>query len=214
MNTYKVHLEFVEPILGTASPDPHIHERFIASKAPDAPSREEEVASLGVQEVADRGTTIFQKNKAGQPFLWNYQIKGFFKDACYMMRKVSGSKSKALTTYRKDIDGLVFPSPRNIVLHRPEGEPIRVLERPLRAQTAQGERIAIAASEMLDAGTWCEFEVTLLEDSPKYREAMVEWFSYGQLRGIGQWRNACYGSFLCRITDPRGKVLFDNLRDG
>ena len=279
MNTYKVHIEFIEPILGTASPDPRIHERFIASKAPDAPSREEEVAALGVQEVVERGVTIFHKTKDGEPFLWNYQIKGFFKDACYMLRKVGGSKSKALSTYRKDIDGLIFPAPRNIVLHRPqtrvpladvlaEGEtadgvlgllppdcdgrpvlelldtdyldleawdgradlslamfadggrtvvlgeaaPIRVLDRPLRAQTAQGERIALASSEMLDAGTWCDFEVTLLDDSAKYREAMVEWFSYGQLRGIGQWRNAGHGSFLCRVTDPKGKVIFDNLR--
>lgn len=213
MNTYKVHLEFIEPILGTASPDPYIHERFIASKAPDAPSREEEIAALGVQEVTERGVTIFHKTKDGEPFLWNYQIKGFFKDACYMLKKVSTSKSKVLTSYRKDIDGLIFPSPRNIVLHRPEGEPVRVLGRPLRANTLQGERIAIAASEMLDAGTWCDFEVTLLEDSPKYRNAMVEWFSYGQLRGIGQWRNSGMGSFKCRITDSTtGKVIFDNLQ--
>ena len=212
MKVYNVHLEFIEPILGTASSDPYIHDRFIASKAPDAPSREEEVAALGVDELQERGTTVFHKTADGEPFLWNYQIKGFFKDACYMLRKVSTSKSKNMSTYKKDIDGLIFPTPRCIVLHRPDGAPIRVLQRPLRAQTAQGERVALASSEMLDAGTWCDFEVKVIDDSPKYRDALVEWFSYGQLRGIGQWRNAGHGSFSCRITDAAtGKVLLNNI---
>ena len=43
MKELKVRLEFFEEVLGTASADPEIHRNFIASNAPYAPSREEEV---------------------------------------------------------------------------------------------------------------------------------------------------------------------------
>lgn len=211
--TYHVKIRFIQPILGTANPDPEIHERFIASKAPDAPSLKEEVESLGADAVEERGTTIFSKSKDGCPFLWDYQLKGFFKDACYMLRKIPGSKSKGMTTYKKDIDGLLFPKPRNIKLMAPEDDDaMHVMQRPLRAQTAQGERIALAASEMLPAGTTCEFDVVSLDPGAKMRDALIEWFTYGQLRGIGQWRNAGWGSFCCVVTDKdTGKVLLDTM---
>ena len=46
MKEMKVRLEFFEEVLGTASSDPEIHEKYIASNAPDAPSRKEEVEAL------------------------------------------------------------------------------------------------------------------------------------------------------------------------
>lgn len=42
MKEIKVKLTFLEEVLGTASADKEIHGKFIASKAPDAPSMEEE----------------------------------------------------------------------------------------------------------------------------------------------------------------------------
>lgn len=42
MKEFKVRLTFTEEVLGTCSNDPNIHEEFIASKAPDAMSRERE----------------------------------------------------------------------------------------------------------------------------------------------------------------------------
>lgn len=43
MKEMKVRLTFLEEVFGTASSDPEIHESYIASNAPDAPSRKEEV---------------------------------------------------------------------------------------------------------------------------------------------------------------------------
>ena len=43
MKELKVRLTFLEEVLGTANAEKDIHEKFIASKAPDAPSREQEV---------------------------------------------------------------------------------------------------------------------------------------------------------------------------
>lgn len=220
MKQYNVHVVFDQPVLGTANADPMIHERFIASKAPDAPSLKEEVAALGADKVEERGTTIFPKTKDGNPFLWDYQVKGYLKDACGFMAQATGSRSAAIPTYRSKIDGMVFVSPRNIRLNMPEGEVMRIMQRPLRAQTMQGPRVALASSEMVPAGTTCDFTVTMLADSWEHKtkklktsalDALIEWLAYGQLRGMGQWRNAGWGAFRCSVTDAAGNVIFTNL---
>lgn len=196
MKTMKVRLEFLEEVLGTASADPEIHETYIASNAPDAPTRKEEVEALGAEEVFEKSMTIFPKED-GKPFLWDYQIKGFFKDSCGMMRKVSGSVSSKIKAYKKEIDGLIFIKERKIPF-RYDGE-IGICQRPLRAQTAQGERIALSSSETIPAGATIEFEIECLVDSDM--NAVIEWLDYGKLRGIGQWRNSGKGKFVWKSID-------------
>lgn len=64
MKKIKVKLTFTEEILGTANATATIHDEYIASKAPDAKSREEEIAALGVAEevgaeVLENGTELY-----------------------------------------------------------------------------------------------------------------------------------------------------------
>lgn len=59
MKTLKVRMTLIEDMLGTSASNPKIHEEYIASKAPDAKSRKEEVAAIGVEEVVEKSTTIF-----------------------------------------------------------------------------------------------------------------------------------------------------------
>ena len=160
MESMKVKLTFTEPILGAASNDPNIHEEFIASKGPDAKSIDEEIEAIGVEGVIEKGKTVFPRDEDGRPILWDYQIKGFFKDSCGSLRKVPGSQSSKIKAYKKEIDGLIFPQPRKIVIHF-DGE-IGDCQRPLRGQTAQGERVALANSEEIPSGAWIEFEIIML----------------------------------------------------
>lgn len=106
MRILKCRLTTIEALLGTASNNKELHSEFIASHAPDAPSREEEIEAVGVEEVIEKGMTVFSRNKDGKPILWDYQIKGFFKDACGVLRKVKGTKSSKIKAYKKEIDGL------------------------------------------------------------------------------------------------------------
>lgn len=201
MAKIKIRLTFTEPILGTSPMNKDIYTDFIGSKAPDAANLEEEVAALGADAVAEKGMTVFPRNGEGKPILWDYQVKGFFKDACGMLAKVGGKDEKGkkkvvnqsgkLTAYKKIIDGLIFVSPRQIVLEHP-GE-IGICQRPLRAQTMQGERVALSSSEELPAGTAAELEINCL--SEEHVAAVREWLDYGALRGIGQWRNSGKGRF-------------------
>lgn len=200
MKEMKVRLEFFEEVLGTASSDPEIHEKYIASNAPDAPSRKEEVEALGAEEVFEKSMTVFPRLDDGKPFLWDYQIKGFFKDSCRMLRMVKGTPSSAIKAYKKEIDGLIFVKERQIRFLF-EGE-IGICQRPLRASTAQGERIALSSSETVPAGSAIEFTIQCMVDSDM--AAVIEWLDYGDLRGIGQWRNSGKGRFKWRdITDSQ-----------
>lgn len=164
---------FIEPVLGTWPANPNVAREFIASKSPDAATIEDEVAALGPDAVADKGMTVFPRDPDGNPIFYDYQIKGMFKDACGMLSRIGGKtetgKKKAvnesgkLTAYKKVIDGLIFVQPRMIPIHV-NGE-ITECQRPLRAQTAQGERVSLTNSEQIPAGLTCEFDVILLDDS-------------------------------------------------
>lgn len=209
MKLMKVRLTFLEPVLGMSAADPEIHEHYIASKAGDAPKIEEEVAAIGVDGVVERGMTIFPKLEDGTPFMWDYQVKGFFKDACGMLRRVTGSKSAAQRSYKKVIDGLIFPQPRKIPFVLPEDGEITTLQRPLRASTPQGERITLANSEMIPAGTKMTFVIEIWQDDLK--PFIEECLTYGSRRGMGQWRNASFGRFRWEELDKNGKVIGGNL---
>lgn len=195
MKELKVRLTFTEDVLGTSNADKNVHSEFIASKAPNAPSREEEVEALGAEEVERKEMTVFPRMENGSPMFWDYQIKGFFKDTCSALSRCKGEdyskESCGMKAYKKIIDGCIFPQPRKIEIHM-NGE-MGNCQRPLRAQTAQGERIALANSEAVPAGSWIEFKVVCLSDA--YEKAVREWLNYGQFKGIGQWRNSGMGRF-------------------
>ena len=197
MKDFKIKLEFQEPLLGTASANPELYEEFIASKAPEGMNQDELDSLPDVEKEIQKGTTIFHRNTDDQPVIYDYQIKGFFKDACGMLRRVVGTRSKALKAYKKEIDGLVFVTPRRALLVLPEGGVMDFNTRPLRAQTAQGERVSLARSEQAPIGTTVEFEVSCLRDG--LLPLVEEWLDYGKLRGLGQWRNASYGRFTYTI---------------
>lgn len=190
MKEIKVKITFMEELLGTASNNPNVHGEYIASKAPDAPSRTEEIEAIGVEEAVEKSMTVFPKED-GKPFIWDYQIKGFFKDACGVLKKVSGTESSGIKAYKKEIDGLVFVFARKIPIM--DYGKIGECQRPLRGQTAQGERIALAHSETVPAGSYIECTIQCLKDS--LMPAVREWLDYGMLRGLGQWRNSGKGRF-------------------
>lgn len=191
MKTMKVKLTFTTEVLGTSASNPDIHAAYIASKAPDAPKREEEIAALGVDEVVEKSMTIFPRNEDGIPILYDYQVRGFFKAKCSALRKIPGTKSSKCKAFKKQIDELIFVQPRTIPLIF-EGD-VGTCQRPLRAETPQGARVALANSETVPAGTTCEFEVVCMLDEDI---AMVrEWLDHGQWNGMCQWRNGGKGRF-------------------
>lgn len=193
----KVKITLNEEMLGMSPANADIYREYIAGKSPDAATIDEEVASIGVDAVEEKGITVFPRTEDGTPFLWDYQIKGFFKDTCQMLSKAGkagyegGKACATLKAYKKAIDGLLFVSPRKIPVIL-SGE-IGFCSRPLRAMTMQGERVSLAKSETCPAGSTIEFEITCLDKN--LEKMVIECLNYGSMRGLGQWRNSGKGVF-------------------
>jgi hypothetical protein len=198
MEKIKVRVTFLDEILGTLPDNGETYRDIILDKSP-AFDREADMAELEAIEAVDEGnepgTTVFPRDGDGKPCLYDYQVRGFFKGACAALSRADkSSASGKIKAYKKVIDGNVFVLPRMIPLeYEPDDEEgMRICARPLRAQTARGERIAIARSETVPPGASLEFEVTVLGD---YAGAVREWLDYGRYSGIGQWRNSGKGRF-------------------
>lgn len=193
----KIRITLTEEVLGSSPSNEELLASYIASKAPTDDLTAQEVDNIKAQAAEER-ITIFPKTADGTPFIYDYQLKGMFKDSCKALATAGkagypgGKHCAALKAYKKAIDGLIFVSPREIPydLH---GLKMGFCERPLRAQTPMGERVSIAKSETVPAGSTIEFEVNCLD--PKLEDVVRECFDYGTLRGLGQWRNSGKGRF-------------------
>ena len=129
MDKYDVKLVLTTEILGTV-PDKGIYKDHIANDLPEE-QLEEELET--VPENLDKGWTGFHTTD-GTPFLYDYVIKGFFKDACGMLRRCVGTESSKLRAYKKVVDGVVFIAPRKILLNL-NGLEMGTNERPIRIDT-------------------------------------------------------------------------------
>ncbi|MDL2327976.1 hypothetical protein LJC64_04950 [Ruminococcaceae bacterium OttesenSCG-928-A11] len=197
INQMRVRLTFREEVLGMMPASAEVYSEYIAKNAPDAKTREEEIEEFGVDGVVEKSLTVFPRTEDGRPHLFDYQIRGMFKDNCGGLARVKSTKSSTLKAYKKVIDQTIFVAERKIPLILPEGAEIGVCQRPLRAQTAQGERIALAASETVPAGSMIEFTIEYYD--PKHQELILEWLEHGYRHGLGQWRNSGKGSFTYEV---------------
>lgn len=195
MDKYKLKIAFTEMLLGTVPLDSTIYREIVTEAADLTEEAEaEELATLPAETV--KGLTGFHRLPDGTPCLYDYIVKGFFKDSCSALRRVKGTQSAKLAAHKKVIDTLVFATPRQIPLQL-SGD-VGIMERPLRAQTPLGERVSIARSETIPAGAVIEFELHVL--GVVTPELLTEWLTYGAYRGMGQWRNAGYGTFEYEMT--------------
>ena len=216
MKTVKVKLTFLEPMLGTLPADEQIYRDYIATKNPNRTAKQvnEEAAALSKEakeasDEAGRPITTFARalDKKGNrvPAINGYVLKGMFKNACSALKDCEGTLSNGLSAYKKKIDQQIFinmdqRSPLSIInlsedVYKDGLLPI--CERPLRAQTPQGERVAISSSEEVPAGSTVEFSVTALND--KMFDLVFEWLDYGKFNGLGCWHNSGKGRFTYEI---------------
>lgn len=210
MNAYRVKVIFRTEMLGTASLNAELYQDFIASKAPEEVDTDDELATISAEELTEKGTTGFRRLEDGTPCLVDYMLKGFFKSAAKHLRRETDSRSSKMTAYRQRIDGNLFVFPRFIPILGPyqdAGPELEVVVRPLRASTAQGERIALARSEIVPAGSELEFSILTFGGIAK--ADLDEWFAYGMVNGLGAWRNAGHGCFFYEMTE-----VFDDDKAG
>lgn len=208
MDSVTVEVSFTAPMLGTV-PLENKSLEFIRPRDLDTTHVEEEDHTapgnhLAVNEdgeplVEPKGRTGFHMLDDGTPIMYDYMIKGFFKDAASMLRRSNKTESAGLKAHKKVIDGCVFVEPRRIPILLPKDEGLLVVKRPLRVDTPHGSRVAIAVSEAAPEGSRIIFTVKALPRTVS-EELLYEWLEYGAYRGLGQWRNAGFGAFEFQVT--------------
>lgn len=189
----KVTITLIEEMLGTKAANPDVFADYIASKHPSGTPQKDELDNAEHREEA--GTTVFHRVD-GKIGIYDYQIKGFFKDACGAMNrfdKECRNGLEKLTAYKTKIDGCIFVTPRFIPITLPDGAKVGICERPLRADTAQGPRVSLCRSETVPAGSILDVDIAIL--AKELIPYVGLWFGYGALRGLGQWRNSGKGRF-------------------
>jgi len=205
LRRYRVKIIFRRPLLGTVPLNEDAYAYTTKDTEADGIERVAFEAALETLEerLADDDdlgpqATGFLRLPDGKPCISNHMIKGFFKEACWALRREPKTATSKLAAYKKVINGTVFIEPRLLELHLPDGAEIGVLFRSLRGQTARGERVAIARSEMVPEGTWAEFVVVCFGRDVTEKH-LREWLSYGYLKGLGQWRSNEYGAFTYEL---------------
>lgn len=191
--TYR--LTFTDELLGTMPGNKEIFADFVAKRA-ETLDEETEAVPMDAETALEKGTTVFPRTAHGEPFIYDYQIRGFFKEACKFLKKVSDTKSSKEKAYKQKIDGCIFVKDRQNVINV-NGD-IGICERSLRASTPQGDRIALSRSESVPEGSSVTFTVQCLIKSDL--DLVDEWMEYGRLHGTGQWRNAGKGRFEFEVV--------------
>jgi hypothetical protein len=156
-------------------------------------------------EMDIKGTTVFFWNKEKNlPCVGDHMIYGFLKAASEaigrtlptkkgeMLHSVSYTQSIINQHVRCEERFITFDKD---VVRNPDGS-IAFLQRSLRAMTAQGPRISLAKSEQVEEGAHLTFTLKVLKNSPFTGEVLNKLLQYGELSGIGQWRNAGWGQFV------------------
>lgn len=186
------------PLLGSQPANPDVRTAYIASKAPSPAQVDEENEML--PDLDSKGMTVFLRRNGDDALsMMDYHMVAFFKAACKALAADNGIKQA-----ESKVGTYVFVEPRVIPILQ-NGAPVieedSVLERPLRAQTMQGPRVTLAASERIDDPWSIEITVKLIandgtaKSKPITWEALEEALDYGALRGMGQWRNGGWGRF-------------------
>lgn len=188
---YNVEIELLEDLLGTVPKQKAVYAEYIASKAPTEEDAAQEVESVeDLEKLEARGWTGFHLDTKGNPMLYNYAIKGFLCEAARTIRQFGAMKQ-----LQDKFKRFTFVYPREIPLVKTPKNGLNVLERPLRAMTAQGPRVCLARSDVIPAGTKIKFQIEVLDSSGITRSCLETVLEYGRFMGLGQWRSGGHGSF-------------------
>ena len=201
----KVKITLTNEMLGTKSDDPEVFGTYIASKCEDDDLRKQELQVA--ENIEKRGTSVFHRHpETGELIIWDYMVKGFLKAAGDSIRVASNNKkasddeekpkpgrTKKWGSIKSKIDQFVRVRPRMIPLGKTD--PDGVCERSLRVNTAQGPRVTVARSEVVNEKTSFEVEIDVYSGAPITEDMLTQILDFGGWTGLGQWRNAGKGQF-------------------
>lgn len=241
MKTLTVRATILEEMLGMTPGDPESFTKFLEFRKAklgvkaaqiDNDKTEEELKALRfrVDEMkadnTENSVDVFPRSEDGAPIIWDYQIRGFFKDSMKALKdmlaikktKGEGDDEKAAALKKLSkmtvssvagfskmpatwVDRGVFVGPRQIKIEMPEGSSMGYCQRPLRVEKFPKDITSLKNSETVPEGSVVKFKVGILNDADE--KLVLACLHYGFLRGFGEWRNSGKGRFKFDLWDGK-----------
>ena len=161
------------------------------------------------KELDIKGITVFfWDKKKNLPCIGDHMIYGFMKAAAEAIGRITQKSRGQVFGSVSYTNSLINQHVRcreqfitfdKDLIRNEDGTPL-YKQRSLRAMTAKGPRISLAKSEQIEAGANLEFVLNVMQGSPIDEKVIRKLFSYGEMSGLGQWRNAGNGMFSAEIT--------------
>jgi hypothetical protein len=206
-------LRTVEEVVGTSLTREEASQLFSGDKVDERLSKLRD----SLEGFESQGATVFFRDDKGKPCIGSHMIKGFLKAAGEAFARTMPTKNGTMLQSNAYTSSIInqhvtvtphFITASKDILRSSDKKP-KYLQRSLRVQTAMGPRVTLAKSEVLPAGTEFKFVIKVMSGSPFTKEIMEQLFSYGELSGLGQWRNSAKGQFevvqIKEITTITGK---------
>lgn len=207
---FQVTVTLTTDMLGTIPKNKELYTDFIAGKARESlakmeakgipmadgqPATSAAVAEAiaeeteSIKDMEDKGWTGFFEDSEG-PYIMNYFVKGFLCESARTLKEIDSVKQM-----HDKVKRYCFITPRRIRLPPIAGN----LERPIRAQTPQGPRVALVRSDFIAESGEFTFKMRLLDAGKLTAKIMQDVLEYGEYMGFGQWRSGGWGQFLYRM---------------
>jgi hypothetical protein len=156
------------------------------------------------QELDLKGVTVFFWNKEKNlPCIGDHMIYGFLKAASEAVGRTMTKKNGTMlqsTSYTQSVINQHCRCTDRFIdfdrdIKRTDAGLPYYEQRSLRVITPQGPRVSLAKSEVVPTGGKVKFTLKILKNSPLTEDVLKILFSYGEMSGLGQWRNAGWGEF-------------------
>jgi hypothetical protein len=206
MEIYEVQIKFLREILGSL-PNKEVFEKFLAPKALEEGVKKERIAeemdNLPSDEeigAEDNSMSRFARTEKG-PFIYENVIMGFLKNSGDVLKTQLG-----IAALKSKIEDFVSIAPIKNYFTDANGNIISKVDELTKDRTKSinakfGEKLSVLGSSEKISHANLKFYIMLIENKATKQSGAVtgdviqELLEYGRLKGLGQWRNAGYGSF-------------------
>lgn len=222
--TYRATINFIRDVLGTQPADPDIRRKYIEAKFTGAgktgnagdvavakSKMEQEIENFmndkeiqdKIEEIAERGLTVFYRDNESQIALSDVILRGWFKAAfAHVAHREKWftygkeKKNRAENWLRKWIGERIAFHQQYIPI---PDENFYIFVRPIRIEYMGESKSSIIATETAKAPFAIQFDFSIEDDvNPEWLPQILE---RGKWKGMGQWNNAQWGTFTYKLEE-------------
>lgn len=213
-----VRIILTKELLAMSPGSQNLYAEFIAGHALDAQTREDEVNTLGAQEVTTKGRSVFDVIKGD--LVWPARRwLGFLKGKIASLRRDRESKAIDLSSYKSVLDENISFSAEyyHVILPKYAADKLGICDRTMPGDGFK-RPTSIKSSETAPIGTVTNFTIQSNMQTVGKKGCEMDIFDIvrecldaGEFSGTGEWRGSGKkGTFLWEELDDEGHVIGGN----